>query len=101
MRKEHLTYILVATLVMISSIFVAPTAVYARMGMPDVGTAGLSVDGSTSREERAKQERENKKAQAEAPAPISAQDPNQNQRVSGGTASPTTPTTSKPSSTVF
>lgn len=91
MRKEHLTYILIATLVMISSIFVAPTAVYARMGMPDVGTAGLSVDGSTSREERAKQERENKKAQAEAPAPISAQNSNQNQRASEGTASPTTP----------
>lgn len=91
MRKEHLTYILVATLVMISSIFVTPTAVYARMGMPDLNVAGVSDDGSTYREERAKQERENKKAQAEAPAPISAQDSNQNQRVSGETASPTTP----------
>lgn len=88
MRKEHLTYILIATLVMISSIFIAPTAVYARMGMPDVGTVGLSEDGSTYRERRAAQERENKKSQAEAPAPISAQDPNQNQRASGGTVSP-------------
>lgn len=64
MRKEHLTYILIAALVIISSIFVAPTAVYARMGMPDLNVAGVSDDGSTYREERAKQERENKKARA-------------------------------------